>query len=96
MYTAYPVSIAEIRKVHVSHADYWEVVGSESKLIRVLTNRNFSIGERVAIHIDPLNNPVHSCAPLYRYITEITQAVPLFSDDDSLLIRLSLYNTVEL
>ena len=91
-----PVHAQELRKIHVSDADFWSLVGEESKSLRLLANRHFELGEKVEVYVDPLQSKNAAKLPLIRFVTNVTEAVPLFSDDDSILIELSVYNCVEL
>lgn len=94
--TLYPIAAQNLRRIHLSENDYWSIVGCESKAIRVLSSRGFTLGEKVAIYVDPLESKNMAKLPVLRFVTNISQAVPLYSDDDSALIELSVYNNLEL
>jgi len=94
--TLYPLANQQLRKIHVSDADFWSLVGEESKTIRLVSNRYFNLGEKVAIYIDPSDGKNIRNLPLIRFVTNVSQAIPLYLDDDSVLIELSVYNSAEL
>jgi hypothetical protein len=94
--TTFPLTSQEPRKIHVSVAVFWSLVGEESKTILILSNRFFSLGEKVKVFIDPSESKNIIDLPLVRFVTHISQAYPLYLDDDSVLIELSVYNTLEL
>ena len=94
--TTYPIFSEGLRRIHLSDKDFWSCVGEESKTIRLLSNRFFTLGEKVEVYIDPLDGKNVRNLPLIRFVTNISEAVPLYLDDDSILIELSVYNNVEL
>ncbi len=94
--TSYPITHSECRKLFINESDYWKMAGCESYRIRTVTDFPFHVGQKVACCVNNYNSVISAPTPLYRFVVGIYSPIPLYLDEDAIVLELSPFNYASL
>lgn len=92
----HPTVKAELRNLYVSEEQYWQIANSESTRIRVVTDKPFILGQQLRICMNAYKSPDQYGNAIFRYVVGVFSAIPLYLDEDSVVLELCPFNSASL